>query len=230
METLEIKNSRGGNTSSPRVVPSKRWCFTFFFRDIRDLETLEITFNSLKIEYIIGLEKCPETGKEHFQGYIESPTKIRPIEKLQKLFKQNGGDHFTEIHWEKCKGNREHNITYCSKDGCFHTTFDIDEDDLLEFINKGTLYDYQKEVLSLIESKPDKRTIHWFYETEGNMGKTALIKHILMKYKEKATYINGKGNDIKYCISSLRNKPKICIFGYPRDKEEYISYGILLFF
>jgi len=115
METLETLETSGGNTKTPevkknRVVPCKRWCFTAFGNEIQKLSEL-FEGNTMPIGFgcSIGKETCPETGRPHLQGYIEYPTKIRPVEKFGTK----------ETHWEKAKGSREDNIAYTQKEGFF---------------------------------------------------------------------------------------------------------------
>ncbi len=64
-----------------------------------------------KALWIVGTE-IGEGGTPHLQGYVEFPTKVRPIG--YKGFPK-------EIHWgdkdgKPARGTREENINYCSKD------------------------------------------------------------------------------------------------------------------
>jgi len=103
-----------GNTK-PRISQSKYWCFTDFDTNLDKWTTI---FEKENFLYIIGKEKCPTTGKDHLQGYIESPKPIRPLEKFSK---------FKTVHWEKRKGTKEQNITYCSKEKNFISNFEINK-------------------------------------------------------------------------------------------------------
>lgn len=53
-------------------------------------------------------EVCPETQREHWQGYIEMRTKQR-LTAMKKLFGRG-------IHWEPSYGDWKSNRKYCSKD------------------------------------------------------------------------------------------------------------------
>ena len=111
LETLETEE---GNTKPPpkRCIPSKRWCFTYNNYPDNAVETLETVFKTFGGEEVGELEETP-----HLQGYIEAPQKIRPIEKL-KLPK--------EISWRACRGDRTHNIEYCSKEcGAIHSSKEL---------------------------------------------------------------------------------------------------------
>jgi hypothetical protein len=42
-------------------------------------------------------------------------------------------------------------------------------------------YGWQTEIINLLKDKPDKRTIHWYWEDKGNVGKTTLCKYLVIK-------------------------------------------------
>jgi len=59
---------------------------------------------------IVGIEKCPETGKEHFQGYCEL-VKKKTMKGIKKLFEDE------KMHIEGRKGTQEQAAVYCKKEG-----------------------------------------------------------------------------------------------------------------
>lgn len=211
LETLETSE---GNTSLPkkRIVPSKRWCFTRNNYEDDELETLETLFKHHDVEYIIGKE-VGENGTPHLQGYIECPSKIRPIEKFK----------LTTYHWEKCKGSRGANMVYCAKDGKYvHSPLLKPRRPLVLIKPRG----WQLEVLKIIENWSDDRTLHWFYETVGGVGKTALCKYLIKKHG--AIVLGGKSADIKNGILTYTQKwgytPELIVVNFCRSIEEYVSY------
>lgn len=54
-------------------------------------------------------EVCPETGREHLQGYVEFNTSVR-FGALKKL------PHMAKVHWEKRRGSRQQAHDYCCKE------------------------------------------------------------------------------------------------------------------
>lgn len=66
--------------------------------------------------FVAGEEKCPKTGKIHFQSYI-SLNKRYSLKALKTLV----GDQ--TVHIEKCKGNEQQNIAYCKKDDDIYREF-----------------------------------------------------------------------------------------------------------
>lgn len=115
---------------------SKSWCFTF--NNYKSSNIQEI-LACLKKEdkYIIG-EEVGESGTPHLQGYIKFNVKCRPLERIK----------IKAIHWEKCKGSQDQNITYCSKGGKFITNFPILRDPMTGI----KPYKWQQEILDIVKS------------------------------------------------------------------------------
>lgn len=229
LETLEMSGTGDGNNKIPRAVPGAHWCFTWNNYSEEDLATLETNFkkeiktNKL-FQYLFSREVGEKCGTPHLQGWISTgdpKIKIRPNEKFKTM--KNG---INLVRWEKTKGSKEDNVKYCTKSGGeMHSNVTLLKDPL-----KGLeLYEYQKEILDLINTEPDNRSIYWYWEQTGNLGKTTLAKHICMNHK--ALYVNGKAADIKSAIVTElkegRDAPKIVLFGYPRTSEDYVSYASL---
>lgn len=64
-----------------------------------------------KIGYAIrGVEKCPDTGKVHLQGYLEVPKK-KTLAGIKNLLEM------PTIHLESRKGSQAQAVAYCRKDG-----------------------------------------------------------------------------------------------------------------
>lgn len=212
--------SGGGNTKSPpkqRINASKCWTFTYFNENGSNFALI---LDTKKCDYYFGLEICPETKKKHLQGYIEFHSKQRPIEYIG----------IKEIHWEKARGDRLDNVKYCSKDGKVFTNTNWKIPKPLKDPMEGKEFKWwQKEIIDMINTDCNEgRLIYWYWEKKGGCGKTSLAKHICMKYN--AIYVNGKSADVKCGIQLMGEKnlfPDICIFGYPRSKEEYTNYASL---
>jgi len=91
-----------------------------------------------------------------------------------------------------------------------------------------TMRPFQEEIAGMMEEEPDDRTINWYYDLNGNIGKTTLAKHLCIKYPGKVLYMGGKAADIKYGVTSFleteTNELKIAIFDAPRTSEKFMSY------
>jgi len=101
----------------------------------------------------------------------------------------------------------------------------------------GKLYTYQRQLLEEV-SKPcstTSRIITWVYEPNGNVGKSALIKAICMRFK--ALFVQGAGDNIKYAVTQWINgnpekkipprELEICLFDIPRSSMGAVSYNAL---
>lgn len=227
-----------GNTetkSQPKKeqqIATKRYCFTK--NDIpQNEEGAKIFYRtySAKIKhiknivfYVFSLEKGENEGTYHLQGYMELSIKARITE-------------FKEIeataHFEKSKGNKQQNIDYCSK-GDTHiegpTIWDKSKEpkytaEELGLIEPIKLYNWQRDAINIAQSKPDRRSIHWFFETEGNVGKTELARHLI--YYHKFGLIEGAKKDIMCSILGEDGTKEIMrgyVFNFSRDKEGKVSY------
>lgn len=193
-----------------RISSSKSWCFTHNNYDLSDLSEMSHDFDLMGMEYVIGKE-VGENGTPHLQGYIRSEKTFRPMEKFSHwAFKP---------HWEKCKGNKEQNYEYCTKDGDFVTNIVMKKK---KPIRVSEPYGWQTEIMDIIKEEPDGRTIHWFWEPNGNIGKSSLVKYLC--FKHEAQVCAGKASDMKCQIASLSEPPEIVIFDVPRSNLDYISY------
>lgn len=152
------------------------------------------------------------SGTEHLQGYIEFKTKKRP----KNVF---GID---AIHWEKAKGSKEQNIEYCSKDDASPWIHPKPYKVVLP-----ELYNWEKEIIKILDREPDDRTIYWFWENQGCRGKTTFQKWVFQNYKDVVT-LSGKGADMKNGIVQYKDKthvlPRVILINIPRSKLGFVSY------
>lgn len=82
----------------------------FLFVDFPRAETDEaIEFDSKWMQYLVyQKEKCPQTGKFHYQGFVYTKKKSRQTTVLKKL----GG----RLTVQTCRGTADQNIAYCTKE------------------------------------------------------------------------------------------------------------------
>jgi len=215
MDRVNSTDSTGeflGNTRpKTQVSACKMWCFTLNNYNENDIEKIVLVFKGVCKLFIIGKE-VGESGTPHLQGYCEFIKRIRPLSlKLTE-----------KIHWEKCKGNREQNVDYCSKENVLIKYGFPEEVKVID-----NLKPWQSDVVKIIEEEPDDRTIHWYFDGKGGIGKSALVKLLCVKYD--AIICSGKSADMKYLMVKYYEKndryPKIVIFDVPRSKCGFINYS-----
>lgn len=214
-------NSTKGNTKLSRVVsachmkkqisPAVHWCLTWnnYPEDWMD----KILIHSSKISGFIFGEEGLETTP-HIQGYIRFKKKVRPL----SLFEFG--------HWEVSRDKKEnfHNaIDYCRKEGKYIEQNVWSRPNVLTY---DKLYDWQKAIVDIVRGRPDDRTIHWYWEREGNVGKSALCKYLCVNHE--ALICSGRAADMKFLVANwLKTKgtaPEIIIFDVPRSNLDYISF------
>lgn len=106
-------------SSRAQLFRSRAWCITYFpiGDDISMVQLISyINEHTEKenhgITYMIaGLEKCPTSGKVHYQGYVY----FKNAKTLTAVKKQLGN-----AHYEAARGTPLESKTYCSKDGQYH--------------------------------------------------------------------------------------------------------------
>lgn len=196
------------------------WCFTL--NNPQDTYGTAATFcmmlDSLEPKtYIFQLEKGEEKGVVHYQGVIQFPY-AKDFSVLQKMDR--------ECHWSKCK-NLKASQRYCQKEdtriaGPWSKGVAIEYVEPKKEIVKPVLREWQSEILERVLEEPDERTINWYWENVGGIGKTWFCKY-LVKYHD-AVYVGGKSADIKHVVANLSKPPKIVIWDLVRSLETFVSY------
>lgn len=145
---------------------------------------------------------------------------------------QRGLPSASRWHWEMAK-KKLATIKYCSKlstrlEGSLPLTniADLPEEQqpVRDPLRGKTLYDWQLAVKTKCLEQADERTINWIWEPEGNTGKTALIKHLLISMGKRATLVGGGAKDAVYAVFSLAWKPEVVFFNLTRSQESFVSY------
>lgn len=207
-----VPDSAGtGNTKQSRQEnPKKAWCLTLNNYNEQEYNDL-IKYFSANGKYIIGKEKGDKCQTNHLQIYYNSASKIR----FTCLKKIN-----SRLHIESARGSEKDNLIYCSKDGNYKTNYPKSCFRKLKLISPEIFYDWQKEVINIISKEPDNRTINWFWDPKGCVGKTQFCKYLSHNYN--AILLDGKKNDMLYVASICDSD--LYIFSFSRSIENYVSY------
>jgi len=89
------------------MTQARRWAFTWF-----DPEGVPPEFDDSWMSYlVVGNEVCPDTGRQHWQGYVETKAKITVAG-----IKRKGGLWET-VHLERAVASSQENFEYCTKGG-----------------------------------------------------------------------------------------------------------------
>lgn len=214
MSQEEGNTKTSSKLAKPKINPAIKWCFTL--NNWTDDEYNAVC--SICSKYCCFALIAKETGEEgtpHLQGYLEF-SKVVGKKRPMSVFTNK------RIHWEKAKGNRQDNIVYCSKQ---NLVFSIGLPKPIKIID--TLYPWQLEIEELILSEPDNRTIHWYYDSKGNIGKSAFVKYCVVKHS--VVYISGgKRTDVANIIFNADMDSARCVMlDIPRANEGNVSYASL---
>jgi len=164
---------------------------------------------------ILAREIGDSANVPHIQGYVS----LKKKERMTGLSKYPG---LERASWRPCR-NETALIEYCRKDGDIAFEMGLPKQVTDPMVGL-TLKPWQTEICNLIKSKPDNRTIHWYWESTGCVGKTTLAKHLALN---GALVVSGKASDIKCAIAGMKIKPEVVIFCCPRNSEGYMSYDAL---
>ena len=230
-EPSKKKQKKVKKKSDGAVVPqgtqAKYWCFTAHPQDGKTAEEWgEMIFNGIKMrckKVAMQIERCPETGKRHIQGCLEGNNKLRWTEfKLHK-----------SIHWEQCKGTWSDNFSYCTKEdtrdgrnwlkGCM-----IAQE--IKILKEEQLTEWQTDLLSIMDTEADDRTVYWIWSTHGGVGKSSFAKYCAVT-RPGVMVANGKATDILAQVVTYKDTtgvfPSIIIMNLPRCTEGHVSYMAL---
>lgn len=208
----EIHKKPDGNTkTSGSKNQLYRWTFT--------IPCSEYTASQLSQElgvickkFVFQGERAPSTGYEHWQGCLS----LR-----QKEYFATVKNYLCDsAHIEPCLYWIKSQI-YCRKP---ESRFCGPYDENSTFLDlPEILYPWQQDVLKLVLTKPDDRTIHWWYDASGCKGKTIMCK-ILMAQHGASVISNGTMRDIAFAVKSTT---KIVCFNFTRSNEDRINYGAI---
>lgn len=214
LDFAQVAQRGVGNTKQPPRY--RNWFITINNPNEDDRNALLHKIYSLAQVFAAQLEEG-ESRTPHFQAAFEfkSGKSFETIKKIlprAKIMKTN---------------NRKAAIVYCTKpEGRLEGPWTKGLPKQIKLIE--TFRPFQSDILKLISDTPDDRTIHWFYDKTGSVGKTSFAKYLCVNYN--ALYCCGKCSDTKYLIAKHFEKDEcnkddlICIFGFTRTKEDYVSY------
>lgn len=224
-----LKGVEGNNqTSTPaNTYRARRYVFVINNYNDEILNKAKNYLISKSQEYIIGLE-VGASGTKHIQGYVEFKNQIN----VKCIY-----DNITNKMWiTKAKGSKKENYNYCSKDNKYYTNMNfktfqekLNDKILNEEYENVQWRPFQKEILDLIDTKPDHRKIHWYYNQDGNNGKSYLFKYINLT-RNDVIIADGKKDNILYEVSKLIEneiEPRIIILDIPRTHKDFVNYSLI---
>lgn len=204
-----------GNTVDPGSSKNACYRYDFVLNNWEEEECANIqTFIREKCKKGGYGKEVGESGTPHLQGAIWLKVK----ERITSLKKEAG---FARASFRPMR-NEKALEAYIQKDG----------DAWLHGFPKPIriikeLRPWQAEIEQLCLTEPDERTINWFWEPIGGIGKSAFCKYLVIK--RQALYCSGgKHSDLMNLVFNQdMDATEIVIFDIPRAHKGHISYSAL---
>lgn len=208
-----------GNTHQPppRQVPKrKNHFFTWNNYTEEQIEELLSSFRRLgALKWAFQEEICPTTGTPHLQGMVMFPRELRDT-----VWDKTG-----RAHWEKLrKEDGEYQLKEKSrKPNGRQWTYGFPKP--VRIIEK--LYPWQEKVEAIYKTEPDDRKVFWFWEAKGNVGKSAFVKYMVVKYG--CLFCDGgkKADLINLVFNANMDDTRCIMWDIPRASRNNISYSTI---
>ena len=208
-----VPEEDGNNdTSSSSFNALYKYDFVLNNYTIEECANIKEILTKICKKWVFGYE-VGENGTPHLQGFIHLLKK----ERMSTLNKKLGN----RMSFRKCR-NEAALIDYCKKDGKVESYGFPKPVKIIE-----TLYPWQQNILDTYNTEPDDRTIYWFWDSNGNIGKSAFVKYMVVKYG--VLFCNGgKHSDlINLVFNANMEDCKCIIWDLPRSTKGKVSYATL---
>jgi len=213
-DLFQVVPEEDGNkdSSSSSINPLYKYDFVLNNYTIEECAKIKEILSKICKKWIIGYE-IGESGTPHLQGYIHLLKKERKSTLNRKLGNR--------MSIRACR-NEPALMDYCKKDGNYETFGFPKPIKVIE-----NLFPWQKDILDIFMTEPDDRTIYWFWDTKGNIGKSAFVKYMVIKHN--VLFCNGgKHSDlINLVFNANMEDCKCIIWDLPRSTKGKVSYATL---
>lgn len=178
-----------------------------------------------KAKKYVFQQEVGKTGTPHIQGFVEW---VNPV------WNTSIQEQLPGIWIQKCR-NMKASEVYCSKvDTKAGKTYYhglMFKNKLIDPLEGLEYFWWQHWLDDIIVGPVCTRTMYWFWNEHGDNGKTTLARHLCIKYpKKRILYVNGSANNIKCAFAKMMEKgnpPEVVIWGIPKERSDYISYGAM---
>lgn len=219
---MSFFEGNASNSKKPPRVQSNFWkCNVHLLHGKtweNEIELIESTFRPLCNKFVFGEEFGENGNTPHIEGYLWFNKKTE-FQSIQKLYK-----------WDDLRKSSKKLVSagleYCQKEGNRILEHGLPKK-LKTLACENNLFSWQKVIVDIVSKDPDDRTIYWFYERNGGVGKTTFCKYLVRFYN--AIVLGGKSCDMKNGIIEYQKTnlttPELIIVNIPRSFDSnYLSY------
>lgn len=202
-----------------RAASKKKYDFVYNNWKPEEVAPIKLKLTELCTRWVFGYE-IGDSGTPHLQGFLELKTKDR-ITGIQS------NPELAHFSFRECR-NEAALIAYCNGTGeVKKRTSDVIESHgfptPVRIITQ--LRPWQQQVVDIILTEPNGRTIHWFADEVGNTGKSALCKYLYVRHGVLVIQ-GGKLADIMNIIFNTNmDNVKALVIDVPRTNRNRVSYA-----
>lgn len=245
---MSVSSADDNKTKSARNTKNRFWFGTLNNYNDDLYTTIKEWLDINAVSYVVGKEVGKQNNTPHLQFCMRFEN-CRSFNSLKKIF---------NWHIEMCNSWRD-SVRYCMKEGEYIVKNIKEEDYadrpparpgsdrptdrpatllpheeeyenyMMSVYSEVKWYDWQQEIIDLVDNPPSNRKIHWYWEADGNKGKSFLVRYL--DWKHNAIIANGKQGDVfnqyKTFLDEQKKQPKIAIIDIPRSHKDYICYSTL---
>lgn len=166
-------------------------------------------------KYCTKDDSHPEDGIREEFGEMPKQGKRNDILRAQELIEQ--GASFDEVEKE-CFGVTIKYKQYIESAIRKKSTQKLKES-IIEKYSEVEWKPFQQEIIDICSGEPDKRKVYWYYEEDGNTGKSFLTRYMIAK-ENAVLFTGGKVQDILYAY----NNERVIIFDLPRTYADNLDH------
>ncbi len=213
-KSVRHSQTQSRNTKKVEIVKFRNWDFVVNNYSDEDIIDMKFYLDTNNCTYYFQ-EEIGKSGTPHLQGIIM----YKNARDKRSIINKSLGDKISirpVKNLNACKN-------YVKKKGGGSSWSNMDDvaSDIEDYYDEKIATKWQKDILTIMDSKPDRRKIYWFWEPMGDVGKTTLARHMCIINK-RCLYVCGSVENIKFAFAKFKIKPKMVIWDLSRKQR--ISY------
>lgn len=202
----------------PKQAPSRKNHFiTWFYTNPSEIAPVIDRCKDLTIKGIAQTEICPTTGKPHIHLMLWGKDKFRDTQLKLPKNSYNG----------QCLKDTNNTSDYANKDASHDGVFRTKWGFPIVIEHYCFFNTWQQWVVDTINTKADRRHVHWLWSVKGKLGKTALTRWCVDKLNSQFCS-GGKYTDVINLIYHTdMDIYRSVIFTLPKEHKNHISYSAI---